>query len=94
MRSLRHLDVQGYQMSKYEKDLQKNIERRTMMRAGRADEAAETVRALLRPIESTNANRLHNDENTTTVELHDSILRCIEEELALQSKYPQIFGGK
>lgn len=25
MRSRRHLDVQGYQMSKYEKDLQKNI---------------------------------------------------------------------
>lgn len=62
-------------MSKHERDLEKNIERRKMMRAGRADEAAETVRALLRPTERTNANRLLNEENTTTLELHDSKLR-------------------
>lgn len=44
------------------------------MRAGSADEAAETVRALLKPAESTKAKWLNNDESTNTVELHDSIV--------------------
>ncbi len=49
-----------------------NLERRMRMRNGRETEAAETVRAILRPIESNQPKSINDDIDVTTPELREA----------------------
>lgn len=62
-------------MSKRDEMMKKMIEARPAMRAGRAKEAAETIRAILKPIEDSTAVHVRSNENIKTVELYNSTLR-------------------
>ena len=61
-------------MPKHGDKLQKHIEERELMRAGRNHEASETVRTILNPIQASTSQPALGDECKITVQLYDSTL--------------------
>lgn len=62
-------------MSKNDQDVMNSLEKRMRMRAGRQAEGAETVRAILRPLENVHTKSINEDMALKTSELHETMLK-------------------
>lgn len=67
-------------MPKHGNKFQKLAEERQLMRAGRKDEATETVRTIMNPTLASTSQPTLGDESKITIQLYDSTLLCPDTE--------------